>query len=128
MPARRCGCGSSTPATVRVATSPSIPLDPSGNPVATCQYRHYEADEDPDVQPWELVGQRLAQCQVNTRVSGTSLYNDHWLDIDIDIPITYTCGSNCWWSVEYQLSAGASFYERTTWSVEIVGDPVRLLE
>ena len=61
-------------------------------------YRHYEADEDPDVQPWNS-SDSGSQCQVNTRVSGTSLYNDHWLDIDIDIPITYTCGSNCWWSV-----------------------------
>ena len=104
-----------------------VPLDPTGNPVATCQYRHYEADEDADAQPWNS-SDSGSQCQVDTRVSGTSLYNDHWLDIDIEIPLSYTCAGNCWWSVEYILSAGASFFERTTWSVEIVGDPVRLLE
>lgn len=104
-----------------------VPLDPSGNPVANCRYRHYFPDEDPDAKTWNDSDSN-SQCEVRTRVGGSSRYNHKWVDIDIDIPITYTCGTNCWWSVEYLLSAGASFYERTTWAVEIVGDPVRLLE
>jgi len=104
-----------------------VPLDPSGSPVASCHYRHYFPDEDAESKTWNN-SDSGSQCEIRTRVSGTSLYNHKWIDIDIDIPITYTCGVACWWSVEYQLSSGASFYERTTWAVEIVGDPVRLLE
>ena len=67
------------------------------------------------------------QCEVITRTGSYSLYNDKWLDIEIDIPANYTCTS-CWWSVDYSIPAGVAFYERTTWTVLIVGDPVRLVE
>lgn len=102
------------------------PLDPSGNPVGSCQYRHYYADEDPNSKTWNN-SDSGTQCQVTTRVGSTSLYNDKWLDIDIDIPNDYTCGY-CWWSVDYSIPYGVAFYERTVWTVQIVGDPVHLLE
>ena len=102
------------------------PLDPTGSPVPTCQYRHYFAYEDPATKPW-LPSDDPSVCAVDTKVGGTSLYNDKWVDIDIDIPTTYTCGGYCWWSVDYD-TGGAAFYERTVWAVVIIGDPVRLVE
>ncbi len=108
------------------------PLDPDGNPVGTCRYRAYFPEGDPAMATWNN-SDSGTQCLVITRDwdagsgSWQSLYNDRWLDIEIDIPPSYTCTS-CWWSVDYSLPATASFFERTTWTVTIVGDPVRLLE
>jgi hypothetical protein len=102
------------------------PLDPDGNPVGSCQYRFYKADEDPTAATWHS-SDNNTQCEVITRIGSTSLYNDKWLDIDIDIPIAHSC-TYCWWSVFYSLPSGVSFYERTVWTVLIVGDPVHLLE
>lgn len=102
------------------------PLDPSGNPVSTCQYRYYSADQNPSAATWNN-SDSGSQCEVITRVGSTSLYNDKWLDIDINIPTSYTCGY-CWWSIDYSIPSGVSFYERTVWTVLVVGDPVHLLE
>jgi len=102
------------------------PLDPNGQPVGTCRYRSYFAHQDPAAQTWRN-SDSGSQCEVITRTGSTSLYNDKWLDIEIDIPANYTCTS-CWWSVDYSIPAGVAFYERTTWTVLIVGDPVRLVE
>ncbi len=104
-----------------------VPLDPDGDEIASCEYRSYTAGSDPDSATWNS-SDSGSRCEVDTRVGGSSLYNDLWLDIDIDIPLSYSCGTTCWWSVNYELSADAVFYERTTWTVQIVGDPVRLLE
>jgi hypothetical protein len=95
------------------------PLDPDGNPVGSCQHRAYSTTEDPT----------SGTVRGHNRSGTTSLYNHRWLDIDIDIdvPLSYTC-ANCWWSVDYSLRAGASFYEWAVWTVLIVGDPVHLLE
>lgn len=102
------------------------PLDPDGNPVSTCRYRSYLANEDPTAATW-YASDSGSQCEVITRTGSTSLYNDRWLDIEIDIDNGYSC-TYCWWSVDYSIPSTASFYERTVWTVLIVGDPVRLLE
>ena len=108
------------------------PRDPSDTfvPAGDCRYRAYAAFEDPATKTWQS-SDDATSCAVQTRdASATfaSRYNDRWLEIEIDLDLSYTCGSDCWWSVFYDLGASGVFYERTTWSVEIVGDPVRLLE
>lgn len=102
------------------------PLDPDGNPVPTCRYRSYLATANPSSATWHN-SDNPSQCEIITRSGSTSLYNDQWLDIDINIPPSYTC-TNCWWSIDYSIPAGVAFYERTVWTVLIVGDPVHLLE
>lgn len=104
-----------------------IPLDPSNStvPAADCRYRSYSVGSSPGA--WQP-SDSGSQCEVHTRVGGTSLYNNKWLEIEINLGTGYTCGSDCWWSVFYDLGGSGVFFERTTWSVQIVGDPVRLLE
>ncbi len=53
-------------------------------------------------------------------------FNDHMLEISIQIPPNYTCGGNCWWTVRYASGGGTG--DRTNWSISYVGDPVRLVE
>lgn len=53
-------------------------------------------------------------------------FNDHMLEITIDIPTNYTCGGNCWWTVRYTTGGGVG--DRTNWSIDFVGDPVQLVE
>ncbi len=70
-------------------------------------------------------------CQITTRTStGSNVYNGLWLDIDIAIPTTYTCSTDCWWKVKYNFNnvvSGSSPNDRTVWAAEIIGDPVHLV-
>ncbi len=53
-------------------------------------------------------------------------WNDHFVRIEIDIPPGYTCGADCWWQIRYV--TGATPTDRSTWSIYLEGDPVRLVE
>ena len=53
-------------------------------------------------------------------------FNDHMLEITVDIPADYTCGGNCWWTVRYTTGGGVG--DRTNWSINFLGDPVQLVE
>lgn len=61
---------------------------------------------------------------------GTS-FNDHHMQIRIDIDGAYTCDTdpitgNCWWTIEVDYPTGAN--DTTTWSSRIEGNPVKLVE
>jgi Flp pilus assembly protein TadG len=74
----------------------------------------------------------IGTCAIVTRTSGGSnAYNGLWLDIDIAIPSTYTCTTDCWWKVRYDFTgvqAGLSPNDRTVWAARLVGDPVHLVD
>jgi hypothetical protein len=67
-------------------------------------------------------------------------YNGDELTIRIQIPNDYECapdnpatpaidGPNCWWRVRYEPTNTASgVTDRTTWSIRVIGDPIRLTE
>ena len=59
--------------------------------------------------------------------SGGNFYQDSLITIDIPLPSNYSTvyGGKVWWKVRYNV--GSSATDRTTWSVNIVGDPVHLL-
>lgn len=61
---------------------------------------------------------------LDTRVR--SEFNDHIVRIRIEIPTDYTCGGNCWWTARYTTESAPS--DRTAWSIEMTGDPTRLIE
>lgn len=65
-------------------------------------------------------------CSIVTTIDSTPQFNQHWLDVEIEIPPadSYTCGSNCYWTVDLEL-AGA--HDRTTWSAWAQGNPIRLV-
>jgi len=62
------------------------------------------------------------------RINITSFsFNNRSVDISFRLPTTYSPAlCNQWYQVEYAFSPGAS--DRTTWSLEILGDPVHLIE
>jgi hypothetical protein len=49
--------------------------------------------------------------------------------VRIEIPLSsYTCGATCWWTIRYAPEGTGVVTDRTTWSVRVIGDPVRLSE
>lgn len=75
----------------------------------------------------------LTNCRIQSRVAstGTNVYNGLWLDINVNIPNTYTCTTDCWWKVKYEFNnipAGSGPNDRTVWSARVIGDPVHLVE
>ena len=64
----------------------------------------------------------LGGCNINYATS----FNNHHMQIRIDIPNDYTCSANCWWQITVSYPGGAN--DTTTWSARIEGNPVRLVE
>ncbi|HAS10951.1 MAG TPA: hypothetical protein DCS55_10620, partial [Acidimicrobiaceae bacterium] len=54
-------------------------------------------------------------------------YNERSLTLSIDLPedIASEYGGATWWKVEYTTNTAPT--DRTTWSVRVQGDPVRLI-
>jgi Flp pilus assembly protein TadG len=57
----------------------------------------------------------------------TSKYSDRHLKLSVDLPddITAAYGGLTWWRIRY--TVGSAPTDRTTWSVAVKGDPVRLV-
>ena len=72
----------------------------------------------------------LIPCDINFNNSltpnGGGSFDDEHLQIRIAIPNTYTCNANCWWTIK--VSYGSKANDTTTWSAEITGDPIRIIE
>jgi Flp pilus assembly protein TadG len=71
-----------------------------------------------------------ANCTVTTKLAGSSsgVYNGNWLNLVIQIPSSYSCSTDCWWWVKYNLgTSGSAPNDRTTWAVNVLGDPVHLI-
>lgn len=66
--------------------------------------------------------------QPGTRRSSLSKYSDRLLILEVELPanITTAYGGATWWKIRY--TTGTANTDRTTWSVTIKGDPVRLVE
>ncbi|MGH9190054.1 MAG: pilus assembly protein TadG-related protein [Acidimicrobiales bacterium] len=66
-------------------------------------------------------------AQPYTGLQSTSKYNDRRMTLDISLPPNYTTlyGTKVWWQIRY--TVGSTSNDRTTWSVNIVGDPVHLV-
>ncbi len=58
---------------------------------------------------------------------GSSKYNDRKITLSIKLPAGYPAayGGKVWWQIRY--TVGSTATDRTTWSVNIVGDPVHLV-
>jgi hypothetical protein len=109
-------------------------LDPNGNPAAFS----WSTPCNPPTPPSGSCSGTASGSNPSLDVSGTgtqpytglqssSKYNDRFITIDIPLPANYTTvyGTKTWWKVRYNV--GSSPTDRTTWSVNIVGDPVHLL-
>jgi putative Flp pilus-assembly TadE/G-like protein len=71
--------------------------------------------------------------QLQTANSGSSLYQNAWVTIQIPLPASYGVGGltppgetePAWWKIEYQISQAGN--DTTTWEVGIRGNPVHLI-
>lgn len=73
-----------------------------------------------------------------TERAGTSTYNGRLLSVELTVPTNYGCApsiSPCqeialpddgWWKIRYTTAGAVS--DRTTWSVQLLGDPVHLVK
>jgi hypothetical protein len=58
---------------------------------------------------------------------GANAYNRRWVKFEIDLPVGYTCGSACWWRMNYVYPGGATVNDTTTWRAFMLGNPIHLL-
>ncbi|MFT3871295.1 MAG: pilus assembly protein TadG-related protein [Nocardioides sp.] len=83
----------------------------------------------PDCVGSGVVNGTLTNCQLSG-VSSSSGWNAKSQYIRIPIPATYTCQSSkpggCWFRL--QVSFPSSVNDTTTWTAQITGDPIRLIE
>lgn len=66
-------------------------------------------------------------------------YNGRLVSLELTIPTSYGCATNVppcvevplpqggWWKIRYTAGGGGAPFDRTTWTVQIVGDPVHLV-
>ena len=105
-------------------------LDPNGNP-ATFGWSTFCSPPTPPTGGCSGSGTSLDVSGTGTQpysgLNSTSKYNDRFMILDIALPPNYTqlYGTKTWWKVRY--TAGSNPTDRTTWSVNIVGDPVHLV-
>lgn len=106
-------------------------LDPNGNP-ASFTWSTACNPPMPITGPCYGTGTQLDVSgtgpQPYSGLNSTSKFNDRYVVLDIALPPNYSAlyGNKRWWKVRYV--AGENPTDRTTWSVNIVGDPVHLLK
>jgi hypothetical protein len=106
-------------------------IDPNGNP-ATFSWSTPCSPPTPATGGCSGTGTSLnvsgTGTQPYTGLNSNSKYNDRYMVLDITLPANYTglYGTKTWWKVRY--AAGSNPTDRTTWSVNIVGDPVHLVK
>jgi Flp pilus assembly protein TadG len=58
--------------------------------------------------------------------------NGLWTTVDIPIPNSYSCSiataTDCWTTMTYALGGSGALNDTTTWSAQILGNPVRLVK
>ena len=71
-------------------------------------------------------GTNVSSVQTNAgATSGT--YNGCWLVIRAVIPQSYTAEQDGWWKIRYLMNGNGTSNDVTTWTVNIVGNPVHLV-
>lgn len=63
-------------------------------------------------------------CTINSTVGGVAQYDGEWITMQIGIPATYNCTSDCFWKMNLALNTS---HDRTTWEAKVIGNPVSLV-
>ncbi|SDP26418.1 Flp pilus assembly protein TadG [Pedococcus dokdonensis] len=70
----------------------------------------------------------LTDCTINV----SSAFNGQWQDVTVPIPSGYTCQdtspTGCWLRLEFYYGPGSGPADTTSWTANVAGDPVRLVE
>ena len=106
-------------------------LDPNGSPAT---FSWHTPCNPPTAPTGGCSGTNVTSLNVSgtgtqpyTGLQSTSKYNDRRMILDVKLPANYTTlyGAKVWWQIRY--TVGSSAQDRTTWSVNIIGDPVHLV-
>ncbi|MEO0493647.1 MAG: Tad domain-containing protein [Actinomycetota bacterium] len=57
-----------------------------------------------------------------------AVFDGDLVEIQVPLPIDFSSYPNNWFSVRYTLITGETSVDWTTWGVQVIGDPVRLVE
>lgn len=78
--------------------------------------------------PWGTFESTVNGCKITNVSSAT--YNGQWIQVRIPIPNDYACNFGdpfgCWLKVNFAFPAAVQ--DTTTWTAQLTGDPVRLIE
>ena len=96
------------------------PPDQTGDPLGDCTFIR-------DASPPEVI--EPGNCTITGLNSAN--YNGRLVSVQIPIPANYSCSAGnefgCWFKVDLDFNGGTP-RDTTTWSAQVVGDPVRLVE
>lgn len=89
----------------------------------------------PDASNWDSCKVRIGDSNAFTTFAPCSFpdtANGLWTTVDIVIPTTYSCSvgtsTDCWTKMTYALAGSGALLDTTTWSAQILGNPVRLVK
>ncbi len=71
-------------------------------------------------------GSQVSGVQTSTGAS-LGLFNGCWLTMDVPIPANYTAQQNGWWKILYSMNGSGTSQDVTTWTAQIIGNPVHLI-
>jgi hypothetical protein len=94
--------------------------DPSGNP-PSCTWAAEQHNGNGTAS-----GTAGSCVIVTSKPGGGSRFNNWLVTIRVSLPSDYTCAADCWWKIHYNYPGTTS--DTTTWSAQIEGNPVRLVE
>ncbi len=80
--------------------------------------------------PSQCTGATCGTCDLSSYCLFVTdkVFDGHLVEIKVDLPIDYSTFPNNWFQVRYTLVPGATSVDWTTWGVQVIGDPVRLVE
>jgi Flp pilus assembly protein TadG len=67
------------------------------------------------------------EVQTNAGGGAPGIFNGCWLTLRAQVPDTYTAEQDGWWRIRYRMNGNASSFDVTTWTVNLVGNPVHLV-
>lgn len=94
-------------------------IDPSGNVFNDGPCSIYSSSNPSS--GWTLQG-TPSSCQESVTKGE---YNGKWLKFEMSIPSGYSCGTACWWKMNYDYTSGVN--DTTTWRAYILGNPIHLI-
>ncbi|MGZ4681157.1 MAG: hypothetical protein ACXWBN_01390 [Acidimicrobiales bacterium] len=112
------GLAGTEPFTIQVMAPPATGspgvVPAPGTPVA-CDYN---ATKSYVIGPSTPV--HSSTCTVTTQPAngGTPIYDNGWLRLRIVVPATYTCSTNCWWSIAESFGSG-TVTDRLVWRLTV---------
>ncbi|MGB7859414.1 MAG: pilus assembly protein TadG-related protein [Acidimicrobiia bacterium] len=103
------------------ATGTLQPVDPLGNVFDDGECRIYSRTITGN---WSL-NQTIPAGNACQESVSPSEYHGRWLKFEMDLPVGYACGANCWWKINYAYPSAVN--DTTTWRAYMIGNPIHLV-